>query len=69
MTVRKALRYTRTGGVTISSFQWEAEVEIVVQDTGLGIVVDKLARIFEPGTKEAGSPGMGFGLAIAKYLI
>jgi two-component system cell cycle sensor histidine kinase PleC len=67
--VGNALRYTRSGGVAIRSVQRETEVEIFVEDTGLGIISEKLTRIFEPGMKEPSSPGMGFGLAIAKYLI
>jgi len=67
--ISNALRYTRDGEITISSSQTEADVEVVVRDSGRGITAEKLARIFEPGEKEPGSPGMGFGLAIAKYLV
>jgi signal transduction histidine kinase len=67
--VGNALRYTRNGRVTIYGFQKNAEVEVVVEDTGIGIVTEKLSSIFEPGIKEANSPGLGFGLAIAKYLM
>jgi len=64
-----ALRYTRDGEITIASSQKGDDIEVVVQDTGRGILPEKLARIFEPGEKESSSPGMGFGLAIAKYLV
>lgn len=67
--VGNALRYTRFGGVTVCSSQRETDIEILVEDTGLGIINEKLRQIFERGMKEPGSPGMGFGLAIAKYLV
>lgn len=64
-----ALRYTRDGEISIASSKRGSNVEVVVKDTGRGILPAKLARIFEPGQKGVGSPGMGFGLAIAKYLL
>ncbi|GEM_PF-6507424 len=67
--IGNALRYTRAGEITVTSSEKGDEIETVVQDTGSGIIPEKLARIFEPGEKESGSPGMGFGLAIAKSLI
>ena len=67
--ISNALRYTRDGEISIASAQKGADIEVVVRDTGRGIPPEKLARIFEAGEKEAGSPGMGFGLAIARYLI
>jgi signal transduction histidine kinase len=67
--VGNALRYTRNGGISIASVPKNGEVDVVVKDTGIGIVEERLAHIFEIGTKGAGSPGMGFGLAIAKYLV
>jgi hypothetical protein len=59
-----ALRYSRDGEVTIASSPKGADVEVVVQDTGRGILPEKLARIFAVGEKEPGSPGMGFGLLV-----
>ena len=43
-------------------------VEVLVEDSGPGIPVDKLEQIFEPffTTKEA---GMGMGLSVARSII
>ena len=67
--VGNALRYTPGGEVSVTSTQKGEEVEIAVQDTGMGIVAERLKRIFEPGEKDISSPGMGFGLAITKHLV
>jgi len=67
--IGNALRYTQDGEITIASSQQGDDVEVVIRDTGRGIIPEKLALIFEPGEKEKSSPGMGFGLAIAKYLV
>ncbi|XHR28915.1 MAG: sensor histidine kinase [Chthoniobacteraceae bacterium] len=67
--IGNALRYTTGGEITVASSEKGDEIEVVVQDTGSGIIPEKLARIFDPGEKEPESPGMGFGLAIAKSLV
>jgi signal transduction histidine kinase len=67
--ISNALRYTTNGEITITSAQKEVGIEVVVQDTGRGIRPERMARIFETGEKESSSPGMGFGLAIAKYFV
>lgn len=64
--VENALQAMPTGGtVTISAEAVDAQVEICVQDTGIGMSPDALARAFEPhfSTKTGGS---GLGLANAK---
>ena len=50
--VSNALRYTRDGEVTIASSQKGADVEVVAQDTGRGILPERLVRIFDPGDKK-----------------
>jgi signal transduction histidine kinase len=69
-----ALRYTPRGGeikvgVTESNQNGERSVTIFVQDSGEGIQVEDLSRIFDRFYKSSDSGGMGLGLSIAKYLV
>lgn len=72
--VANALRFTPAGGaIHLGSEPAGEMVRISVQDTGIGISPDKVARIFEPFvqldeglTREAG--GAGLGLAIVRQL-
>lgn len=71
-----ALKFTKTGGVTIfarkkSESEW---IEIIVKDTGIGIPSEELPRIFDAfhqvdrkTTREFG--GVGLGLAIVKEIL
>lgn len=64
-----AVRYTRTGSVTVYAKAVGGAVEIGVRDTGPGIPADKLDTIFEEFRRlDANSkiPGKGLGLAIVK---
>jgi signal transduction histidine kinase/CheY-like chemotaxis protein len=74
--VSNAIKFTRSGGVTISvsttdqSDQWH----IAVCDTGIGIAPEKHAAIFEPFTQADSSitrlyGGTGLGLTIAQQLV
>jgi len=71
--VSNAIKFTAPGGrVTVRLRQADAGVELMVADTGTGIPVDFLPRLFEPfsqgenGTKH---DGLGLGLAIVKNLV
>jgi signal transduction histidine kinase len=69
-----ALRFTPAGGsVRVQANGSDTRVRISVQDTGIGIAADKVARIFEPFvqldeglTRSTG--GAGLGLAIVRQL-
>ncbi|PKK90723.1 MAG: hypothetical protein CVV64_07540 [Candidatus Wallbacteria bacterium HGW-Wallbacteria-1] len=80
-----AIKFTRTGGITISVdlsvgggevFGAPAEVELLfsVQDTGIGISADKLNMIFESFNQADSSTtrkygGTGLGLSICRKLV
>ncbi len=69
-----ALKYTPAGGtVQIRSFALQKEVVIEVEDTGVGIAADDIARIFErfyraDQARSHEVPGSGFGLSIARWI-
>ena len=69
--VENAIRYTPEGGKVDVSVQLENDAPVIrVQDTGLGIPPQELARVFDrfyrvPGT---GASGSGLGLAIVRQI-
>jgi signal transduction histidine kinase len=69
-----ALRATPQGGrVTLRCRSSDAEVSIVVRDSGVGIPTDKLEAIFSPFTQlgralNQPKEGAGLGLAISRGL-
>lgn len=72
--VSNAIKYTPGGEVSIDARVREAEVEIVVQDTGIGLSpeeqVQLFTKFFRGGhriAREAG--GTGLGLVIAKAIV
>jgi len=69
--VGNAVKFTPHGGaVTVGLTDLGPEVEIAVEDTGIGIPATDLPRIFDP-YKQAhrGRGGSGLGLAIVKGLV
>jgi len=69
-----AIRYTNTGGVSISAEKEDKNIVIIFQDSGMGIAPEYLERIFdrffrtdEARTRFAG--GTGLGLSIIKEII
>lgn len=70
-----ALKYTPTGGMIWVSVTSTANAAILrIQDSGIGITVDLLPRLFElfvQGKPEAGGirSGLGIGLAIVRRLV
>ncbi len=69
-----AIRYTRTGGVTITARQVANKIEVSVQDTGIGIAARDIARVFEEfgqvdGTTSRKHEGTGLGIPLSKRLV
>ena len=70
-----AIKYNHAGGsVTVLMREiGDARLRLTVRDTGPGIPVNKLGRLFTPfdrlGAEESGIEGNGLGLAISKRLI
>jgi len=72
--LHNALKYTRKGGVTVSSRKMKDHVEIKVEDSGIGIPADKLEVIFEEFRQVSEGigrnfEGTGLGLAIVKKYV
>lgn len=73
--ISNAIKFTESGGVTISARQLNAaQVELSVQDTGIGIPPEHLETIFEPFRQVDQSltrshSGTGLGLAITHSLV
>lgn len=72
--VGNAIKYTKQGGITISSEKTEAHVTLRVSDTGLGISAADQKKLFEKfyrvKTAETSSiRGTGLGLWITKTLV
>ena len=77
--INNAVKFTTTGSVTVevallSSDEERVELQLTVQDTGIGIAAAASAAIFEPfvqadisSTRKYG--GTGLGLAISKRLV
>ena len=71
--LHNAIKFTPSGGtITVSCQLLEEKVLFSVQDTGIGIPVEDLSRIFERFYKTdraRSSGGTGLGLAIARHLV
>jgi len=65
--VSNAIRYTRTGSVTLRGVDADGRCLIEVEDTGIGIETDQLQNIFKEfhQVKTPGSNKEGFGLGLA----
>ncbi|WP_242147314.1 hybrid sensor histidine kinase/response regulator [Sphingomonas sp. BAUL-RG-20F-R05-02] len=71
--VSNAIKYTQTGGITITVRYRSQVADIAVSDTGIGIAADDLDRVFEPFDRGSSAeaqrqPGIGLGLAITRVL-
>lgn len=70
--VANALKFTPSGGqIDVSTRVVDAEVEITVRDSGIGIEPDEQTRVFErfyKADRGRGGGGIGLGLAIVKHI-
>lgn len=74
--ISNAIRYTHHGRVIIGCRRRHAALEIIVQDTGIGISSDQLEKIFEAYHQIAADAassrremGMGLGLSIVDRIV
>lgn len=72
--VNNAIKFTEKGGIIIMSWLQENTVYVSVEDTGRGIKVEDLPRLFISfeqivQDKEGARSGTGLGLAISKAII
>lgn len=72
--VANAVKFTPQGQVRIQVLALEArqdcnQVHITVEDTGIGIGPDDLARIFDEYHQASPNSGLGLGLTLAKRLV
>ncbi len=73
--IGNALQYTTSGGsVRIGAKASGAELEIWIQDNGIGLSADQLSLVFTrfyrvEKSRSRGMGGSGIGLTIAKYLV
>ncbi len=72
--IENAIKYTPTGGqITVRSRDIENEIQIEVQDTGLGISDDEIDHVWGKFNRGKGqdlkTKGTGLGLYLVKYFI
>jgi PAS domain S-box-containing protein len=72
--VSNAIKYTEKGNITISTKGGDNKVHIIVQDTGIGIKVEDMQKLFcafeqLDSTRDKKRNGTGLGLAISKEII
>lgn len=71
--VSNAIKYTQAGSVAVTVGYRSQVADIAVSDTGIGIAVDDLERVFAPFDRGSSAeaqlqPGIGLGLAITRVL-
>lgn len=72
--IQNAIKYTDEGSIEIKLEEEKKFVNIVIEDTGIGIPVEDLGRIFErfyriDKARSKAVGGTGLGLAIVKHII
>ncbi|WP_068606224.1 ATP-binding protein [Paenibacillus swuensis] len=69
--IGNAIKYTDSGGITVTAAGGERTVAVTVADTGRGIPAERLALLFEPFASADGlEPGSsGLGLSITKRIV
>ena len=70
--VDNAMKYNREGGKIIITLAQHKRLELMIEDTGIGIEESEIPRIFDRfyrADKARSHEGTGLGLAIAKFII
>lgn len=72
--LHNAIKFTEQGGITIDLTYRDERLRLRVEDTGIGIAPERLARLFHPFEQEDTSisrrfGGSGLGLAISRNLV
>jgi two-component system phosphate regulon sensor histidine kinase PhoR len=71
--IHNAIKFTPPGGrIAVSAKTAGGALQVQVRDTGIGIAVEELPRVFErfyKADKARRSEGTGLGLAIAKHIV
>jgi signal transduction histidine kinase/CheY-like chemotaxis protein len=72
--VSNAVKFTESGRIAVMVRKVGSRVEFIVEDTGIGISIDKQGRVFDPFQQADASDsrvygGTGLGLAIVKQTV
>jgi PAS domain S-box-containing protein len=72
--ISNAFKFTLAGGITIRLRSDGTSIQVVVEDSGIGVPVDELPRLFErfhrvEGAKGRTHEGTGIGLAMVQELV
>lgn len=70
--IDNAIKYTETGGITVSVKAYELFICIEVADTGIGIAEEEQAKIFGRfyrSVSVSGKQGVGIGLYLAREIL
>src|SRR5699024_11128122 len=72
--LHNAIKYTDKGEITLDGYIEDDQVQIVIQDTGIGMDKETMYRIFEPYERasladKSIESGIGIGLSISKQLV
>lgn len=71
--LENALKFTERGGISVVVSPFRSGMDIAITDTGIGIPPAELPRLYEAfvrgqAAQDMGVPGLGLGLAIARYM-
>ena len=68
--VNNAIKFTESGGITISSSKGDNCIQVKVEDTGIGIKEEDIQKIFQEFMQiQKNTGGTGLGLSICKKTI
>ena len=71
--LENALKFTERGSISVVVSPYRSGTDIAITDTGIGIPPEELPRLYEAfvrgqAAQDMGVPGLGLGLAIARYM-